>query len=123
MKITSVNAAVISKNALCVLNFYEENFGMEIKHRTEFDSGLAPLTAMFTMGNDAGARFDILQLEGDGADLFGMRVNVDYFEEAYETYKALGYAAISGPALAESSMTAVLTKEGCAPIVLVQHQK
>lgn len=119
MKITSITAAVFSNDPTSIVNSYEETLGLQVRHMTVFGEALAPLSAMFSLGNDKGARFDVIQINGE--ETTGVRVNADHFEDAFAAYEQLGYKTVCGPAIAESAMTALLTKEGCIPVLLVQH--
>ncbi len=119
MKITSVNAALFRNDETDIVNTYEKELDMTVKHMTVFGADLAPLSAMFTLGNNSGATIDVIQFTGE--DVNGMRVNVDHFEDGFAAFKRLGYKTVNGPALADSKFTALLTKEGCAPVLLVQH--
>lgn len=121
MKATSVNAAVFSSGAESVIRFYEENFGFKVIHKTELNGGLAPLAFMASMEGENGGRIDVIQHDGAASDANGLRINTDYFEEAVAAYGKLGYSISCGPAIADSAMTALLTKDGGAPVLLIQH--
>ena len=120
MKVTSVNAALIGNDAAAVVAFYENNFGFKLMHRTDLSDGLAPLTAMFTLENEKGVSYDVIQLDGAAEEAAASRVNVDNFEDAFAAYAALGYAVAYGPAIIESATTALLSKSGAAPVLLMQ---
>ena len=121
MKATSVNAAVFSSGAEGVIRFYEEDFGFKVIHKTELSGGLAPLSFMASMEGENGDRLDVIQLDGAASDVNGLRINTDYFEDAVAAYGKLGYSAAYGPAIADSAMTVLLTKDGGAPVLLIQH--
>ena len=121
MKVTSVNAALISGNAKDVVRFYEENFGFKVMHTIELGASVAPLSAMFCMESADGDHIDVIQNDSDAADASALRVNVDYFEEAFSAYEKLGFTVTYGPALIESSTSALITKNGAAPVLLMQH--
>lgn len=121
MKVTSINAALIGSNANAVIAFYEDNFGFKVMHRTDLIDGLAPLAAMFTLENEKGVTYDVIQLDSAVEEAVASRVNVDNFEDAFAAYAALGYAVAYGPAIIESATTALLCKNGAAPVLLMQH--
>ena len=77
MKITSITAAVFSNDPTSIVNSYEETLGLQVRHMTVFGEALAPLSAMFSLGNDKGARFDVIQINSKSG-LSGSNKNFAY---------------------------------------------
>ena len=113
--------AIVCKDAEMIAKFYEDNFGFKVAHKLSSLTGEKEEDAIWVMENEAGIRFDIINM--DLPFSISIRVNVDDFDEALKFYKAEGFVENCAPVCGKSSKRVLLSKFDQTPILLIQHIK
>ena len=124
MKITTFNPMIITKNAENVIKLFEE-LGFEKRHAPTVDIGTGMVTST-RMKNADGFCVDVADVENVPQDFAMIRMNVDDFDEAYETLKKHGFKSTRGDGNTidtETNKSAGMRSESGFMIDLCQHIK
>ena len=123
MKITAFNPQIFTKNAEPILKLFEE-MGFEKRHDQE---GIGELNVEgIRLKNSDGFYLDISCPEIDlPRDMVGVRMNVDDFDEAYQTLLNHGFKNVYGSRIVETatSKSAVMISPSGTGINLIEHIK
>lgn len=122
MNITGMNTVLVGKNVKEIMDFYEKNFGFKVIHSRPALLGKDESEMLYIMENPEGFRLDFVSLNTD-APSYGMRINVDDFDEAVALYKAQGLTEISDVVIFDDLKCVLLQKMAATPLLLVQHLK
>ena len=123
MKITAFNPQIITKDPAPIAKLFEE-LGFEKRHDQE---GIGELNVEgIRMKNPDGFYLDISCPQTDlPRDLVGVRMNVDDFDEAYQTLLKHGFKSIYGDKTVDTptSKSAMLVSPSGFGINLIHHIK
>ena len=121
MKVTDYYPIIYADNVEAEIRRFTEDFGFEVKHRPKIE-----FLDYAVLENEKNRRVDIVcshfPADSFKEGLFGMRVNVDDFDEGLSYFEAQGYALVGTAHETETSITALLTKDGDSYLVLFQHK-
>ena len=123
MKITTFNPQIVTKDAAPVVKLFEE-LGFERHHRQE---GIGQLDVTgIRMKDPNGFYIDISEVDAPILkDMVAIRMNVDDFDQAYETLIPQGFKNVYGDQKVDtkSARSAMLISESGYAINLIQHIK
>ncbi len=123
MKITGFNPQIVTKDPEPIIKLFEE-LGFEKRH-TKVGIGKFGITS-FSMKDANGFCVNVSHADvGQPQDTVTIRMNVDNFEEAYQTLLSHGFENEFGDRIAEtgSSRNAVMSSPTGFKITLIQHIK
>jgi hypothetical protein len=123
MKITGFNPQIVTKDPEPIIKLFEE-LGFEKRHTKE-GIGTFGITS-FSMKDTNGFGVNVSHADvGQPQDTVTIRMNVDNFEEAYQTLLSHGFENEFGDRIAEteSSRNAVMSSPSGLKITLIQHIK
>ena len=123
MKVTSYYPIFYAKDIESELKRYQEDFGFEVMHHPQTE-GLD----LYVLGVGDGTRinlinFDIPDFYDGEVGFFGMRVNVDNFDEGVAYFEGQGYERIPIVEETESFKAMRLKKSNGEYAVIFYHKK
>ncbi len=122
MKITDCYPVFYTNDIEAQIKCISEDFGFEVKHRPQIK-----FLDYAIMENGKNRRIDIVcshfPADHFKEGYFGMRVNVDDFDEGLSYFEEKGYSLFGEPHEVETSITGLLTREGGAYVILFHHKK
>ena len=116
MKTKAFYTAISTHDAEKTLDFYVNILGFHIAHKLNL-----PLGEITVIENDAGARIDIMAVDGE-AGFQAFRTNVDDLEAAEAELKEKGYE-VMGPAQITTGKTILVRDPNGLMINITQHFK
>ena len=125
MKITTFNPFVVTEQVDDTIKLFEA-LGFERRHTKEGIEIADRTDTVIRMKDANGFYLDVLQSEAEAArDTVGIRINVDDFDEAYQTLLRHGYQNAYGDETVntKSSKAAMMRSPSGFSISIIQHIK
>jgi len=121
MKVTSYYPVFFAEDLEAEAKRYTEDLGFTIKHKTDVKD------LQYYILENNGNRIDLVHttipFRSSTSGFYGMRVNVDQFEEGLEYFKGQGMIQEGEIRETDSARSVVLVGRDGARIVLFQHVK